>query len=173
METGYIHVYTGNGKGKTTAALGLCLRAAGAGKKILFAQFMKDGDYCEARLLAERFPEITHVTYGAKGFSRKRAQRDGDADLARQGLADTRELLASSTYDIVVLDEVCVALFMDLLALEDVLALIDAKPTHTELELTGRYAHPKIVERADLVSEITEVKHYFSKGVGARVGIEM
>ncbi|MCL2616277.1 MAG: cob(I)yrinic acid a,c-diamide adenosyltransferase [Defluviitaleaceae bacterium] len=169
----YIQVYTGNGKGKTTAALGLCLRAVGAGKRIFFGQFMKDGDYCESRVLAERFPEVTYATYGARGFIRKGTENTTDTELALAGLAAAREELASGKYDIVILDELNVALFMDLLPLNDVLALLDARPTHTELILTGRYAHQAIVDRADLVSEIGEVKHYYTKGVNARTGIEM
>ena len=173
MQTGYIQVYTGNGKGKTTAALGLCLRAAGAGKKIYFGQFMKDGDYSEITTLTERFPEVTYAAFGAKGFIRKGSQRDGDAACAQEGLAVAHAALASGKYDIVVLDELCVALFMELVSLESVLDLIEAKPAHTELVLTGRYAHPEVINRADLVSEVCEIKHYFTKGVDARIGIEM
>ena len=173
MQTGYVQIYTGNGKGKTTAALGLCLRAAGAGKKIYFGQFMKDGNYSEITALTERFPEVTYAAFGTKGFIRKGSERDGDTACAKQGLADAHTALTSGAFDIVILDELCVALFMELIPLDDVLKLIEAKPPHTELVLTGRYAHPALIERADLVSEINEVKHYFTKGVDARVGIEM
>ena len=173
MQTGYIQIYTGNGKGKTTASLGLCMRAAGAGKKIYFGQFMKDGDYSEITALTERFPEVTYAAFGAKGFIRKGSERDGDSACAKAGLEAAKAALISGEFDIVVLDELCVALFMELVSLDDVLELIDAKPAHTELVLTGRYAHPTLIERADLVSEINEVKHYFTKGVDARVGIEM
>jgi len=173
MQMGYVQVYTGNGKGKTTAALGLCLRAVGAGKKIYFGQFMKDGDYSEITALTKRFPEVTYAAFGTKGFIRKGSERDGDAACAQEGLATARAALASGEYDVVVLDELCVALFMELVSLDSVLELIDVKPTHTELILTGRYAHPKVIDRADLVSEVCEIKHYFTKGVDARIGIEM
>jgi len=173
MQTGYVQVYTGNGKGKTTAALGLCLRAAGAGKKIYFGQFMKDGDYSEIAALIERFPEVTYAAFGAKGFIRKGNERADDAAYAKAGIVAARAALASGNYDIVVLDEICVAQFMELISLESVMSLIEAKPAHTELILTGRYAHPEIIKCADLVSEICEIKHYYAKGVDARIGIEM
>jgi cob(I)alamin adenosyltransferase len=173
MTEGYIQIYTGDGKGKTTAAIGLCVRAAGAGARIYFAQFMKDGDYNEVRVLANRFPEITIASFGLPGFFRKGEARQADMQQAAAGLEVAHQELTSGNYGLVVLDELCVALFMELVPLEAVLAVLDARPTHTELVLTGRRAHPLLIERAQLVSEIVPVKHYYELGVDARPGIEM
>jgi len=172
QKQGYLQIYTGNGKCKTTASLGLTLRALGAGWRVYFGQFMKDGECCAIKAITERFPEITYAHYGQMGFMRKGHPRMGDAELAQAGLAEALSALKSGQYDLVVLDELNVTLFMELVSLEDVLALITSRPAHTELVLTGRYAHAEIIELADLVTEMTEIKHYFNQGVRARVGIE-
>ena len=156
MEKGYIQVYTGNGKGKTTAAIGLAVRAAGAGLRVYIGQFVKSIEYSEIKLIKERFPEITVELYGIDGCLIVRA----------------REALRDGSYDLVILDEITICCYFKLLAESEVLALMDAKPEGTELVLTGRYAPDYMIEKADLVSEIQEIRHYYSSGVKARDGIE-
>lgn len=169
---GYIQIYTGNCKGKTTASLGLTLRALGAGFSVYYGQFMKDGECSAIKALTEKFPELEYASYGKTGFMRKGKPRMGDPEMAQEGLIEAKAALSTGKYDLVVLDELCVTLFMELVSLEDVLSLIDIRPAHTELVLTGRYAHPDLIERADLVTEMTEIKHYFTQGIPARLGIE-
>ena len=173
LSEGKVQVYTGNGKGKTTAALGLMLRAAGAGMDIYFGQFMKTGDTSEAEAL-RRFlcHAVTMEQYGSGGelFGPDREQ---DTACARAGYEKARAALVSGRYDLVVLDEILVAEHLGLLAVEDLLRLMDERPEHTELVLTGRWAAEQVMQRADLVTEMGEVKHYFHAGVPARTGIEM
>lgn len=171
-EKGYIHVYTGNGKGKTTAAIGLMLRAVAAGKKVYFGQFMKYGDYSEISIIKQRIPEIEMEQYGGSCILGRDAD-DNDRKIAADGYNNAFNALASGKYDLVVLDEINVAQSLNLLSMEQVLALIESKPEHTELVLTGRYAHKEIIKKADLVTEMQEIKHYFNIGVFAREGIEM
>jgi cob(I)alamin adenosyltransferase len=172
-ERGLVQVYTGNGKGKTTAALGLALRAAGHGKKTCVIQFMKGeiyyGELGAAKLLS---PYLEIIQMGRPDFVSKTNPDPKDVRLARQGLDLARDILAGRKYDIVVLDEINVALDFGLIGLDDVIALIDARPPETELILTGRYAKKEIIERADLVTEMTEIKHPYNAGVEARIGIE-
>jgi len=168
---GYIQVYTGNGKGKTTAALGLCVRAAGAGLKVYIAQFMKMGDYSEIKAL-ERFSDlITIEQYGLGKFVKEKPSKEDKAS-ARKGFDKVKAVLSSGKYDVVVIEEGNMAVYFDLVPLEDLLSLMDRKPNTVELLITGRNAHPKVVEKADLVTEMKEIKHYYEKGVQARVGIE-
>jgi cob(I)alamin adenosyltransferase len=169
--SGYVHVYTGEGKGKTTAALGLALRAAGAGWPVFIAQFAKGLLTSELRSL-ERFADL--ITIRQLGRPSLIGPQPQDADLlaARRGLAECREALASGRYALVILDEANVAPMLGLFSVEDLLDLIDARPPDVELVLTGRYAHPLVLDRADLVTEMREVKHYYRRGVTARTGIE-
>ena len=174
--TGYVHVYTGDGKGKTTAALGLALRAAGAGWQVFFAQFAKGMATSELAAL-ERFSDrITVRQYGRDGFIEPQPNEDdlngADLDGAELGLAECAEAVLSGDYPLVILDEANVATMMRLFPVEELLSLIDCKPEGVELVITGRGAHPRVVDRADLVTEMREVKHYFSEGVMARTGIE-
>ncbi|MDD4979930.1 MAG: cob(I)yrinic acid a,c-diamide adenosyltransferase [Candidatus Omnitrophica bacterium] len=165
-----IQVYTGNGKGKTTAALGQALRAAGGGLKIYICQFLKNGCYCELTAI-KKFKNIKVEQFGRAFFIRKNpAQKD--RELAKRGLNKAKEIICAGYYDVVILDEINPALKLGLLELRDVISLIKSAPGKTELILTGRQAHPEIVKAADLVSEIKEVKHYYKKGVKARKGIE-
>jgi cob(I)alamin adenosyltransferase len=172
-QRGLVQVYTGNGKGKTTAALGLALRAAGHGKKTCIIQFMKGeiyyGELGAAKMLA---PYLEIVQMGRPDFVNKNNPDPKDVRLARQALDLAKEILAGEKYDILVLDEINVALDFGLIETADVMSLIDSKPAETELVLTGRYAKKEIIERADLVTEMTEVKHPYNAGVEARVGIE-
>jgi len=165
-----IQVYTGNGKGKTTAALGLALRAAGAGLKVYICQFLKGKFYCELTSL-KKLKNIKLEQFGTTCFIKK-APTAKDVERARCGLKAAKSAICGKRYDIVILDEVNVALRLGLLKLEDILSLIKNARAKKEIILTGRNAHPKIIEVADLVSEIKERKHYFKKGVKARRGIE-
>jgi len=165
-----IQVYTGNGKGKTTAALGLAVRAAGAGLKVYIAQFCKGKNYSELKIL-KRIKNIKVEQLGSGCFIKKMPNQK-DIALAKNGLLKIKRIIAKRTYDLVILDEINIALELGLLALKDILDLIKKIPRKTEIILTGRYAHPKIIKIADLVSEVKERKHYYKKGVKARRGIE-
>ncbi|MCK9274486.1 MAG: cob(I)yrinic acid a,c-diamide adenosyltransferase [Syntrophales bacterium] len=171
MTKGYIQVYTGGGKGKTTAALGLALRAAGADLQVYFAQFIKGSLYSEIKALKALAGHVTLRQYGRGGYIRGTPHEE-DIRLARAGLTEAREMMRSGRFDIVILDEVNVAVRLGLLTVKEMLDFIDAKPVGIELVLTGRDADPEIVERADLVTEMREIKHYFTNGVAARRGIE-
>jgi cob(I)alamin adenosyltransferase len=168
---GYVHVYTGDGKGKTTAALGLALRAIGAGLKVYIAQFIKKGDYSEINAL-KRFSDcVTVEQFGRGRFTRGKPTPE-DIEAARKGLMRVKEILSSRQHHIVILDEINVAVSYGIFSLEDLLDIIDRKPDDIELIITGRNAAPEIVEKADLVSEVKAIKHYFQSGVKARIGIE-
>jgi cob(I)alamin adenosyltransferase len=168
---GYVQVYTGDGKGKTTAALGLALRAAGAGLKVLIAQFVKGQPYSELNAIAHFSDLITLKQYGRQRFIRNTPEPE-DIRVAREGLEEVRHLLISGEYNVVILDEANIAVHYRLFSVEQLLELIDAKPEDVELIITGRYADNRIVEKADLVTEMKEVKHYYKRGVEARKGIE-
>jgi cob(I)alamin adenosyltransferase len=168
---GYVQVYTGEGKGKTTAAIGLALRAAGAGWPVFIGQFLKGTSGSEMAAL-DRFSDC--ITTRQFGSGRLVGRQAGaiDRDCAERGLSECREAVLSEDYRLVVLDEINMAQALRLLSLASVEALIDDKPDPLELVLTGRWAHSRILERADLVTEMREVKHYFQHGVLARTGIE-
>lgn len=165
-----IQVYTGDGKGKTTAALGLALRAAGAGLKVYIGQFLKGKDYSELNSL-RKIKNIKLEQFGRSCFIKK-GPDPKDMELAKNGLERVNKVILQRIYDVVILDEINVALNLKLLKLEDVIELIRKSPRSLELILTGRNAHPQILRLADLVSEMKEIKHYFKKGVAARKGIE-
>ncbi len=165
-----IQVYTGNGKGKTTAALGLALRASGAGLKVFIGQFIKNGGYCEVKVL-KKIKNIKVEQFGSGCFIKK-SPTAKDTRLAKKGLLKAKEILNKAVYDMVILDEINVALNLKLLELEEVIDLIRNTPQAIELVLTGRNAHPSIIKLADLVSEIKDRKHYYKTGVKARKGIE-
>ena len=168
---GYIQVYTGNGKGKTTASLGLALRAAGAGLKVFVGQFIKAGDYSEIKALA-RFSDLVTVKQYGKGRFIKGKPAPEDVTAAARGLKELQEIVSGGQWDVVILEEGNVAVTVGLLTEEDLLDLMDRKPSHVELVITGRGALPAVIDKADLVTEMKEIKHYFQKGVVARVGIE-
>jgi len=168
---GFVHVYTGNGKGKTTAALGLALRAAGAGLRVFIGQFLKNCPYSEIRAL-ERYADCISLEQYGTGCFVFGNPSDADRAAARRGFVKIMQHLASGAFDMVILDEVNIAVHFGMISVEELLALIDKRPDRVELILTGRYADSKIIERADLVTDMTEVKHYYAKGVEARKGIE-
>lgn len=168
---GYFQVYTGDGKGKTTAALGLALRASGRGLPVYIGQFMKGQDYGELHALP-KLGSITHAQYGDPGWVYKGKITEAQRALAHEGLKQGREALMSGKYRIVILDEINMAIWFDLILLEEAIELVENRPSETELIFTGRRAAPEIIERADLVTEMREVKHYYTQGVPARKGIE-
>ncbi|MFC2157540.1 cob(I)yrinic acid a,c-diamide adenosyltransferase [Acidobacteriota bacterium] len=170
---GYIQVYTGNGKGKTTAALGQALRAAGRGLNTYIGQFLKGQEYGELEAARKLSPHITIEQFGRKGFIHVTKDPDElDIKMAREGLEKCRSALRSQKYDLVILDEINVALYFKVLTEGDVLGLLDQKPDSVELILTGRHAPDFLIQRADLVTEMKEVKHYYAQGIKARDGIE-
>ena len=168
---GYVQVYTGDGKGKSTAAIGLSIRAAGAGLKVYIAQFIKMGDYSEIKAL-KRFSDM--ITVGQFGLGRfiKGKSSEEAIEAARAGIETVKSLMASRDYDIIILEEANVAAKCGLISVNDLLDMISSKPENMELVITGRGADPEVVEKADLVTEMKEIKHYFRKGVPARKGIE-
>jgi len=168
---GYTQVYTGNGKGKTTAAIGLAIRAAGAGLKVFIVQFIKMGDYSEIKAL-KRFSDLITVEQFGLGRFANRIPAPADIKAAQKGLERVKFVLAADEYDIVIMEEANVAVTLGLFGVEDLLKIIINKPHDKELVITGRGASPRIIETADLVTEMKPVKHYFQKGVPARVGIE-
>lgn len=168
---GFVHVYTGDGKGKTTAALGLALRAAGAGWQVLFAQFGKTPDTSELTALNRYSDRICVRQYGPVDGP-EWAHRPDTLSSAQLGLSECKEALASGRYRMVILDEANVGPMLNLFSVDQILELIDARSEEVELVITGRYAHPRVISRADLVTEMREVKHYYRRGVLARVGIE-
>ncbi len=168
---GYIQVYTGDGKGKTTAAFGQALRAAGAGFCVYIAQFIKKGDYSEIKALS-RYRDLVTVEQFGRGRIIKGAPAAADIEAAREGLEKVTAVMAADSHRMVVLDEANVAVSCGLLPLKALLNIIEKKPPGMELVITGRGAAPEIIARADLVSEIKSIKHYFHTGVQARIGIE-
>lgn len=168
---GYVQVYTGNGKGKTTAAFGLALRAAGAGLKVYIGQFLKKGEYSELNSI-NRFKDLIKIEqFGGKRYIGQEIKEE-DRKLAKKGFKKIKEVIFSGEYDVVILDEINVALYFKLIPENDLIDLIKNKPSDVELVLTGRYASSQIIKIADLVTEMRKIKHYFSKGIKARMGIE-
>lgn len=170
---GLIQVYTGNGKGKTTAALGLCMRAAGWGYKSFIGQFLKGQEYGELHFIT-KFPDLIVVEqFGKKGFIHiEKGPDEEDIKLAKNGLRRCYSEMKSGKFRIIVLDEINVAIYFKLISEEEIHSFLDEKPENVEIVLTGRYAPQSIIDRADLVTEMREVKHYFQRGIVARKGIE-
>ncbi len=166
-----MHVYTGNGKGKTTAALGLALRASGAGLKVFIGQFIKGQAYSELEVIARDLKNITVKQYGLGCFIVDKPTIE-DREAARKGFDEVQQIIKNAKHDLVILDEVNIALYYKLIEVDALIVLIKEKPQHVELVITGRYAPEEIIEAADLVTEMKEVKHYYQKGIEARKGIE-
>jgi len=172
LEKGLVQVYTGDGKGKTSAAFGLALRAIGRGLKVYVIQFIKGGfDYGELYIV-DKLPNLTLKAFGRGQFVTRKPPDNVDVELAEEAFALAKKVVESGEYDLVILDEINVALNLNLLSLEKVLELIKNKPKHVELVLTGRYAPNEIIEVADLVTEMREVKHPYRRGCLAREGID-
>ncbi|HHE04832.1 cob(I)yrinic acid a,c-diamide adenosyltransferase [Thermovirga sp.] len=172
LEKGLIHVYTGNGKGKTTAALGLALRAAGHGAKVSIIQFMKGWPYYGEIEGLKKFSNITHYLTGRPDFVDRANPDPEDYKGAEEGLRLAKEAITSGEYDLVVLDEINVVLDYGLLKLEEVLEIIKKRPTNVEIVLTGRNAPKQLIDEADYVTEMVEVKHPYAKGCSGRKCIE-
>jgi len=170
---GYVHVYTGNGKGKTSAALGLAFRAMGRGLKTYIGQFMKGQRYGELGAARMVYPYITIEQYGKDSFIHVQdPPHEDDVLMAREGAAKGRRAMLSGRYDIVILDEINTAHLFHLISIQEMLDMIESRPNGVELVFTGRYAPPELIEAADLVTEMREIKHYYQQGITARDGIE-
>jgi len=166
-----LQLYTGNGKGKTTAALGLALRAVGAGFKVFFAQFMKNMSTSESQTLKLLGGNVVFKQFGSGGYIINTPSKK-DFECARAGFAEVDRAVKSGQFDMIAADEICTALYYKLIDIEKVLELVKSCPPQTELVFTGRYACDTLIEAADLVTEMREVKHFYSNGVSARKGIE-
>jgi len=171
-DKGLVFVYTGNGKGKTTAAIGQALRAIGHGLKVLMIQFMKGRKYGEVVAAEKYIPNFVIYQCGLDSFVMRKNPAPIDVDMAQQGLTLAREAISSGEYHLVILDEINVAVDFGLLAVADVVEMIKGKPPAINLILTGRYASAEIIEHADTVSEIRELKHHYTAGIKERAGIE-
>lgn len=173
MKKGYVQIYTGNGKGKTTAALGLALRAAGYGMKTYIGQFMKGQHYGELDAVKMLGGLVVIEQYGLPEFcTPSDPPNPKQCEAARKGLNRIKEVINSQKYDIVVMDEITTAIFFKLINQNEVIDLIKDKPESVELVITGRYASEELIALADLVTDMKEIKHYYKKGVVARDGIE-
>ncbi len=170
--TGLVEIFTGNGKGKTSAALGIVLRASGHGLRVHIVYFMKGNyPYGEQKVLPQ-IPNTSFKTFGQEEFVDPTNVKPEEREQARQALKEAQRAVLSGEYDLVVLDEVNVAVAWKLVDIDEVIELIKKKPENVELILTGRYADEKLIELADLVTEMTEVKHPYQKGVTSRSGID-
>lgn len=168
---GYVQVYTGDGKGKTTAALGLALRAAGAGLKVFIAQFLKMGEFSEIKSLKKHSEFITLEQFG-RGRFRQGKPFPEDVESARMGIERVKAVMNANEYDVVILEEANIAVWKGLFTEQELLDLIEMRPINVELVITGRGATSKVMEKADLVTEMKRIKHYYYKGVRGRIGIE-
>lgn len=172
LTKGMVQVYTGNGKGKTTAAFGQALRAYGSGLGVAIVQFLKDGSSGEVSALKSSIPEVEVFCYGAEGFIGPSGPCPEDMQRAFDGLQKCYQILSLNKIDILVMDEICTAVSLGLLDESSVLSLLKSRPGHVEVVLTGRNATPAIIAAADLVTEMMEIKHPFAFGQAARKGIE-
>lgn len=170
MDKGYFHVYTGNGKGKSTAAFGLALRALCAGKSVYIGQFVKNMKYSETKI--ESIMDNIKIIQFGKDCCINRAPDEEDARLAKAGLHECASILKEGKYDVVVLDEVTIATYLKFIDPQDVLEAVKNRAQHVEVIVTGRYCPEILIDNADLVTEMTEVKHYYSQGVLSREGID-
>ena len=174
-KSGLIIVYTGKGKGKTTAALGIALRATGYGKKTCMIQFIKGswhyGEMDSSKRLEPEFEMIT-IGKGFVGIIDDKSSKEDHEKIAKEAIKISYEKMQSGKYDIVILDEINYAVNLGLISVEDVLNIIRLKPQEMDLVLTGNYARDKVIEMADLVTEMKEIKHPFQQGVKAKKGID-
>ena len=173
MENGQTHIYTGDGKGKTTAAMGLALRALGAGKTVYIGQFIKDMEYHEIDVL-RKIGGVTIELYGSgDGCFIGRVPEQKDLDAAKNGIDSIRNAMLGGKYDLVIADEINVAWLLHVVKEEDMVSLLDEKPDTVELVFTGRGCPQSVLDKADLITEMKEVRHYYTeKGLFARDGVE-
>lgn len=173
LDMGFIQIYTGNGKGKTTAAIGQAVRAAGFGLKSYIVQFMKEFPYNEQNSLKHLSEWITIEQFAGDDFVyKKQLPGKKEIDKARRGLAAAKAKMLSGRYDLIILDEVCVSIYFRLFSDDEILTFMKQKPENVELILTGRYCPDNLMDKADLVTEMKEIKHYYQEGITARKGIE-
>jgi len=173
LKEGFVQVYTGNGKGKTTAALGLAVRAAGFGLKTYIAQFMKEFPYSEINSLKYLAKWITIEQFGGDEFVyKKKPPSKNEIRKIMSGLNAAKEKMLCGKYDIIILDEACVSIYFKLIRIDEILNFIKLKPSGVEIVITGRYCPQEIIDAADLVTEMKEIKHYYEKGILSRQGIE-
>jgi len=174
-KNGLTIVYTGKGKGKTTAALGIVLRATGYKKKICMIQFIKGswhyGEMESSKRLEPEF-EMVAIGKGFVGIIDDKSPKEDHQKIAKEAIKISNEKIQSGKYDIIILDEINYAVNLNLISLEDVLELIKSKPENVDLVLTGNYAKEEVIEAADLVTEMREIKHPFQKGIKAKEGID-
>ncbi len=170
---GLVQVYTGDGKGKTTAALGLALRAIGWGFKVYMIQFIKGGDFIHGELQSSKYlPNFKLKAFGHGRYIREDQPLEEDVNRAKEALQFARKIITNGEYDIVILDEINVALHLKLIGIKEAVELIQKKPKHVELILTGRHAPSRVVNLADLVTEMREIKHPYAQDTPGRKGIE-
>lgn len=169
---GLVQIYTGNGKGKTTASLGLALRAMGNGLKVAMVQFMKSDQHYGEYKMAKLLPDLTILPMGRSCLVYEGKAQKEDYEASEAALAKAKELLHSGEYDMIIMDEVIVTVHMGLLDLKSVVDLVKNRPPNIELVLTGRYAPQELIDLADLVTEMQMIKHPYEKGIPAREGIE-
>lgn len=173
LDKGYVQIYTGNGKGKTSAALGIALRAAGAGYKTLIIQFMKKFPYSETSSLQKLSDLIVVEQWiGDKFVIKRSAPSEEELDEAKRALERVRDALSGNEFDIIIMDEICVSIYFKLYDTNEILEIIKSKPNGKELILTGRYCPKELIDAADLVTEMKEIKHYYEQGVLSRKGID-
>ena len=173
LAQGFVQVYTGTGKGKTTAAIGLAIRAIGAGLRVYFVQFMKNFPYSELSVLRELEPQLTLKRYGNDDFVlKKQAPSNQLLTIMHQGLEEARQTMLSGKFDLIILDEILVSIYFKLFTVNEIMQFIKDRPDRVELVLTGRYCPDEIIAAADLVTEMKEIKHYYRQGILARKGIE-
>jgi cob(I)alamin adenosyltransferase len=170
MKKGYIQVYTGNGKGKTTAAIGLAVRATGAGLKVYFCQFLKGRPTSEIKILKTLKSHCTLLRSGRKSFVIN--PQKCDFEYASTCFSKVSKVIKDGKYDVVILDEINNAMAINLIKANELVDIIKSRPVHLEIVLTGRNISPKILKIADLVTEMKEIKHYYTRGIQARKGIE-
>jgi cob(I)alamin adenosyltransferase len=171
-QPGYIHLYTGNGKGKTTAAIGLAIRAAGAGHKVWIGQFLKKR-VCSEHLALQRFSDLIEIEqFGRENFIFNANPSAEDTQCASHGLLRAAEIIGSGLYRVVVLDEAALCVALKIFTADQIITIVQNRQPPTEIIITGRSATPELVAIADLVTEMREIKHYYQSGVQARPGIE-
>lgn len=170
MQRGYVHVYTGNGKGKTTAAFGLAIRAAMAGKSVFIGQFVKDMKYSETSIT--NLVKTIVIEQLGEGCFIKKDPEESDQIAAKNAMKKCGDILASGKYDVVILDEITIALYYKLINSDEVIEILRSRAQNVEVVLTGRYAPDEIIDFADLVTEMVEKKHYYQQGILSRKGID-
>jgi len=168
---GLVHIYTGNGKGKTTAAFGLAFRAAGRGLNVLIVQFLKPAEGYGEQLACGKFPNVELLCLGLDHFVSKNPKQE-DINAARSALDKTLELMRTGEYDVVVMDEAINAVRMKLIPDTDLIGALKSRPAHIEVVMTGRGITPALEEYADYVTEMKLVKHPYDRGIQARAGVE-